>query len=108
MGDVAKTLLTLALGGLGLLASTGAALAMLHRWAWSPFVAADERRAKALDDAALKPVLERLEDIEVFVTDIRHEVNHNNGKSLKDVVTRIGQDVAVLAARFEDHISKEK
>lgn len=108
MGDVAKTLATMALGGLGLLASTGAALAMLHRWAWSPFVAADERRAKALDEQALRPVLERLEDIDAFVLNINHEVNHNNGKSLKDVVARVAQDVAVLAARFEDHINQEQ
>lgn len=108
MGDTAQTLLTLLIGAMGLIGSTGAALAVLHRFAWGPFVAADERRAEALIAKALKPVVEKLEDIDAAVTDVQHEVNHNNGKSLKDLVVQAGRDLAVVTARFDDHINQEK
>lgn len=59
-------------------------------------------------DERLAPVYEKLEDVEADVADIRHEVNTNNGQSLKDVAIGTRQDVAVLKGRFEDHLAQHQ
>lgn len=57
-------------------------------------------------DEKLLPVQNKLEDIEADVADIRHEVNANGGKSLKDLALKTREDVAVLNGRFKDHLDQ--
>lgn len=74
------------------------ALAVIAR----PFLAALDRRVRQL----VEPIVEKLEDIEADVADVRHEVNTNNGRSLKDVALRTSGEVETLRARFDDHLKE--
>ena len=69
-----------------------------------------ENRAlsSTLMEQKLLPIQEKLEDIESDVADIRHEVNTNQGKSLKDLAIKTRQDVAVLTGRFKDHLDQHQ
>lgn len=72
-----------------------------------------DTRIRSSIQQTVTPVLNKLEDIEADVADIRHEVNSNSGKSLKDLVGKAldqaaenGTATEVLTARFEDHMQK--
>lgn len=66
----------------GVIIAVSTAAAAIKKMVVDPFIHQDQARI----DRALEPVMAQLEDIEVNVADIRHEVNDNNGNSLKDAV----------------------
>lgn len=109
----------LAMGGMALVITLGSFLGAVNRWVLRPIVNSikelirEELRTSQNElrtdmDSKLTPIEEKLEDIEADVADIRHEVNTNNGKSLKDVVLSMRTEVAVLAGRFEDHLNQSE
>lgn len=76
-----------------------------------PFLRALDKRI----NAAVTPLLQKLEDIEADVADVRHEVNNNSGNSLKDLAGKAlqtaienGAKTDTIAARFNDHITGAK
>lgn len=66
-----------------------AALGVISR----PFFNAFDKRI----DARLTPIRDELHEV-------RHEVQANDGSSLKDVATSTRSEVRILTARFNDHL----
>jgi hypothetical protein len=105
-------------GWFALMAAGGAALLGILTWAAKTARGMHRRVTDFLDDWAGQParkgvdgrpgVMERLQDVEKIVTEVRAETQPNGGHSLRDVVHRtaadvldVKTDVAKLAGRVE-------
>lgn len=88
--------------GAGLTTSIGAILFFIKQWIVSPINTTIDRRVTEGVRIGSEPVLDKLEKINILVRDIQHEVNYNNGQSLKDVVRKTREQLEDLANRFDE------
>jgi hypothetical protein len=91
------------LAAAGLVASVTVVVAGSRAWFVNPLLKGIDLRAEKRINLALAPLEAKLDDLSVDILDIRHEVNTNRGKSLKDTVMSTREEVRVLSAQFHEY-----
>lgn len=91
----------MAIGGGALVVAIGAILFFIKTWIVTPIIGVIDSHVASGVERGAAPIIDRLDEMDEKLRDIQHEVNFNDGRSLKDAVRDTRECVGRLSTKFD-------